>query len=247
MEAPLPEPHSPEREPFRRYLELRERISERATDLAERYSSRLRCRRGCSFCCEEITVLPIEIESVRLWLERLTPPRPDQDGSREGNPDGSAGRRNDASAPEPRRSVDRSAHGVFPVSGRASRCAFLDRDGACTVYGARPIICRTHGLPLSYRIYEYDWKGREVNPERPEYTDLWCDLNFTELDEASAAAFFDGHGRINMDAINRELETLNEAFLRTSAGRRYAGGDERLPLGVLRAATRRIPGGSASP
>jgi Fe-S-cluster containining protein len=27
-------------------------------------------------------------------------------------------------------------------------CAFLDVDGRCSVYAARPLLCRTHGLPL---------------------------------------------------------------------------------------------------
>jgi len=29
-------------------------------------------------------------------------------------------------------------------------CAFLDAAGACTIYEARPLLCRTHGLPLRY-------------------------------------------------------------------------------------------------
>lgn len=29
-------------------------------------------------------------------------------------------------------------------------CAFLDRDGACRVYAARPYVCRTQGLPLRW-------------------------------------------------------------------------------------------------
>ncbi|MAG54653.1 MAG: hypothetical protein CMJ83_00010 [Planctomycetes bacterium] len=28
------------------------------------------------------------------------------------------------------------------------RCAFLDSDGACRIYEARPYVCRTQGLPL---------------------------------------------------------------------------------------------------
>ncbi len=32
---------------------------------------------------------------------------------------------------------------------RPDRCVFLDGDGACGVYEARPLLCRTHGLPLT--------------------------------------------------------------------------------------------------
>ncbi len=34
------------------------------------------------------------------------------------------------------------------VGRRGDRCAFLDDDGACAIYAARPLLCRTHGLPL---------------------------------------------------------------------------------------------------
>jgi len=32
--------------------------------------------------------------------------------------------------------------------GSRDRCAALDARGACTIYEARPIVCRSHGLPL---------------------------------------------------------------------------------------------------
>jgi len=32
----------------------------------------------------------------------------------------------------------------------AGACAFLGRDGACRVYGDRPYVCRTQGLPLRW-------------------------------------------------------------------------------------------------
>ncbi len=34
-----------------------------------------------------------------------------------------------------------------PVSA-AGACAFLDEDGACSIYPVRPVLCRTHGLAL---------------------------------------------------------------------------------------------------
>jgi uncharacterized protein len=35
-----------------------------------------------------------------------------------------------------------------PAAPKPGMCAFLDATGACSVYEARPILCRTHGLPL---------------------------------------------------------------------------------------------------
>ncbi len=116
------------------------------------------------------------------------------------------------------------------------RCAFLARSGECTIYGARPLICRTHGLPLAYRVYEYDLHGRETNPDTAEYIDLWCDLNFRALSDEAAPNYFGEKGRINMDDINRELEGLNQDYCSTHSARRHApllGGVDRLPLGIL--------------
>ncbi|CAM2009555.1 YkgJ family cysteine cluster protein [Acanthopleuribacter pedis] len=48
------------------------------------------------------------------------------------------------------------------------RCAFLDGEGACRIYPARPYVCRTQGLPLRWMVEE-DW-------EWVEYRDI-CPLN----------------------------------------------------------------------
>ncbi|MFW6262268.1 MAG: hypothetical protein ACOC6J_11870, partial [Spirochaetota bacterium] len=193
------------RHPLDDYLSFRNEVGERASRLFAAYDEHLRCRRGCYYCCDEITVLPVELEALRLWIaEYGTPP-----ANRLGGPpsdrgeapeairerDEAARRRSAAGgrdADDARASVDRTAHGTFPSPpGARRRCAFLGRSGECTVYGGRPVICRTHGLPLAYRVYEYDLHGREVAPEHPQYTDLWCDLNFTSLADEGATRLFD--------------------------------------------------------
>jgi len=239
------------------YLRLRERVSFAADRLFNRYASELQCRRGCYYCCDPITVLPIEIESVRTHLlEHGTPPRSALGGPEEYGSETPPAilERDIRTGPcnSGVRSVDRSTDGVFapaPPEGGAERrhgapprliatkrCAFLGRAGECTIYAARPLICRTHGLPLAYRVYEYDMHGREIEPDVPEYTELWCDLNFRALSDEAAPAYFERNGRINMDEIDQELEQLNRRFLSTELGSRYdterADGD-RLPLGAL--------------
>jgi hypothetical protein len=39
-------------------------------------------------------------------------------------------------------------HDVDVDAGRDGHCVFLRADGRCAVYAARPLLCRTHGLPL---------------------------------------------------------------------------------------------------
>lgn len=241
-----------------RYFSLRERVTNATDGLFVRYGSELQCQRGCYFCCDPITALPVELEAVRRYLlEHGTPSEAQLGGPPEDRGDTpQAIRERDAwkSVPDniERRSVDRSTDGVFPQArsetslrrGRAAppnvsvaeRCAFLGRAGECTIYETRPLICRTHGLPLAYRVYEYDMHGREMSPDAPEYLDLWCDLNFRTLSDETAPEYFSTNGRISMDEINQELERINGQFLVTDAARRYAARldrADRLPLRTL--------------
>lgn len=67
-------------------------------------------------------------------------------------------------------------------------CAFLDAAGACTIYEARPVVCRTHGLPL--RMTGEDASASSgARPRRrlPLLGDVEvCALNFTARDPAPA-------------------------------------------------------------
>jgi uncharacterized protein len=58
---------------------------------------------------------------------------------------------------------------------REGRCAFLDEDGLCAVYAARPLLCRSHGLPIRMPGNG----GRGQLPVLDE--DTWaCGLNFVD-------------------------------------------------------------------
>ena len=231
------------------YTRLVREVSERSETLFHTYAAQIRCRRGCYYCCEEISVLPIEIEAVRLWLSEPGTEVPDVLKRRAGSGIGLRRLGDDG-----RVSVDRTPEGILPHgfglhadapdavteqttvgAGTASpkqpatRCAMLDGNGACMIYPARPLICRTHGLPLAYRVYEYDEYGLPVREDDQEYMDLWCDMNFTTIEEKDSTSYFDANGRLNMDEINIRLGGLNGRFMKTAAGRRYEGHD-RLPL-----------------
>lgn len=53
--------------------------------------------------------------------------------------------------------------------GPPGACAFLDPDGACRIYHARPYVCRTQGLPLR-------WIEVEPDGSLAEFRDI-CPLN----------------------------------------------------------------------
>jgi Fe-S-cluster containining protein len=77
------------------------------------------------------------------------------------------------------------------------RCAFL-KNGACTIYDQRPMICRTHGLPLL-----------SMNEEGTDWELSFCELNFTTADDEE---FHDDNVLIQ-DSYNSMLFQLNKAFL----------------------------------
>lgn len=54
------------------------------------------------------------------------------------------------------------------VPKETGRCAFLGKEEECRIYAFRPLVCRTHGLPLR-------WIAEE-NKETVEYRDI-CELN----------------------------------------------------------------------
>lgn len=82
---------------------------------------------------------------------------------------------------------------------RAS-CGWLD-DGMCRIYMARPIICRTHGLPIAV-----------PNDDCPEHKEVsYCPLNFTGADAEGYA--FGPDNTLDLADINEELCRINADFI----------------------------------
>jgi Fe-S-cluster containining protein len=191
MRIPLPSASaSPEsgEAVLRRYGEFVEQVDRLCADLAGRYAGRMVCRPGCSDCCTAISVLPVEAAVIADWLAARGLP---------------VGRPNAASG-SPDLAEDRP-------------CAFLSR-GLCGIYPIRPLICRSHGLPLLYLIEEYELDGRPAAPDSPEWRMAWCELNFTDVGEEELEQLFTPGTILNMEELNRRLAALNEEFLATPRG-----------------------------
>jgi uncharacterized protein len=77
----------------------------------------------------------------------------------------------------------------------AEDCIFLVNN-ACTIYGFRPMICRTHGLPLLYMNDAGEW---ELSA---------CELNFTDFEEE-----FHSENTFPQDRFNSKLFMLNKEFI----------------------------------
>lgn len=80
------------------------------------------------------------------------------------------------------------------------KCFFL-KDHRCSIYEARPIICRTHGYPLLY-----------MNDEGDQWELSHCELNFTDVDED----YFHEDNCYPQDTFNSRLFMLNKEYIRTA-------------------------------
>lgn len=81
--------------------------------------------------------------------------------------------------------------------GENERCAFL-ANGACTIYESRPLICRTHGLPLLNMTEDGD-----------EWELSFCELNFTDADDDEFAE----ENVYLQDKYNAMLYQANKEYL----------------------------------
>ena len=88
-------------------------------------------------------------------------------------------------------------------------CPLLE-EGRCLLYEARPIICRTHGLPL---LISHD-NGSQVD---------FCPLNFRGLSSLPGSAVID------LDRLNAALAAVNALFISGPSNSR-PGDAERLTM-----------------
>ena len=150
------------------YDALAEKVDAFHERVRARYPGALRCELGCSACCHQhLSVVPVEFERVAKAALALP-------------------------------AAARTALGARLAAGRSDpRCPLLDDAGACRTYAARPLICRSHGLPVALD----DPPGRDV-----------CPLNF---EAGPALDALDGDCVLSLALINRALGVID----------RLAGGD----------------------
>lgn len=170
---------------------LRENVDGFFVRTQERYGSRMQCRAGCSACCQvDLSVFPIEAEAIRKWFSEL--PAAEQERLRE-----------IWRAPN-------AAPGPNAAGEEHPPCAFL-HNGQCTIYPARPIICRSQGLPLMFKV---------VSKAETKVSVDACPLNF------------DAGRNLPPQGEWLDLERLNT--LLAIVARSFSESGERVPLRELR-------------
>lgn len=141
-------------------------FADRAAD-AQR--DQLVCRKGCDGCCRlRRTAFAVEVAAIRHHLSTLDADRQAELRARRAAPDVEAG----------------------------TRCVFLDADGACAVYPARPIICRTHGPAVT----------------SAESGVVWCGLNFADVPDAEVPRVAPPGSMLDLDRINALLTVVDARY-----------------------------------
>lgn len=169
-------------------VRLRSRVDQHFAEAVARTPTQFACRAGCESCCHHrFSVFEVEAAPIRDALARL-----------------------EQADPEARQRI--RERGLDP---HERACALL-LDGKCSVYEQRPLICRSHGLPIAVR--EADDPSGALRVDH-------CPLNFQQ--------FRDGRPDIPrasvlvLDAINQPLAVLAEL---------RAPGQPRVELAQLAAA-----------
>ncbi len=142
-----------------RYGELRARVDAFVARVEARHAAELRCGPGCDACCRQrLTITATEAAAIVAWAAEQP-----------------------AEAREAIAAAARASIPVRPERGSdppgttaAEACAALDDAGRCRIYPARPLVCRSHGVPIRLR----DPRGLPVVTA--------CELNFTAAGPAAA-------------------------------------------------------------
>ncbi|OQY27919.1 MAG: hypothetical protein B6244_09220 [Candidatus Cloacimonetes bacterium 4572_55] len=75
-------------------------------------------------------------------------------------------------------------------------------DDKCSLYAYRPVICRTHGLPL---LHEFEEDDPAID---------YCEFNFVEV---TPGFIFRRNESINLNNLNTALASVNMVFIRDHA------------------------------
>lgn len=103
---------------------------------------------------------------------------------------------------------------TYPVA-LGEKCVFL-KNHQCSIYYARPIICRTHGYPLLY-----------MNEAGDQWELSHCELNFTQVDED----YFHEDNCYAQDTFNSRLFMMNKEYIKTAHPEK--GEFDLIPLSYL--------------
>lgn len=163
---------------FLHYQKLLSDIEIITKDLKERFSQQITCHLGCIGCCQQqLTLSLIEVDFISLAIKNL-PTNQQQ-------------------------KILLAAQAIKNKTNQTNACPLLDNI-SCSVYESRPVICRTHGFPITFK----DEESEEL------FLDV-CPLNFSEDGESVELNLTD---TIDIDRLNLRLAAINYTYSRDELG-----------------------------
>lgn len=153
-------------EDLENYQALVAKVDSLCATVQRDFAEQISCRAGCSCCCREISLFPVEAAALLAALAGV-----------------------------PREAAAKIA--LTAEADEGGSCPLL-ADGLCLVYASRPIICRTHGLPVLVKIAEKN----KVD---------FCPENFQGVESLPGQAI------INLDVLNHALVAINALFIEKTA------------------------------
>ena len=160
---------------FDDYHRLVDKVDRHAARTSEAHGARIACGARCTGCCHrDLTVFPVEAAVIRTWLA------------------------DHPLAPEAAPTLPGAATlQLLDLGDAPSPCALLGADGLCRIYPVRPLICRTHGLPLA------------IEDDDGLYADV-CPLSF---EGGAGLADLEEADFLVVDTLNAILAAVNGAHV----------------------------------
>ena len=147
--------------------------------VAARRSSDLACKRGCDACCHAwLSVSPVEAERVRAGLAALSAEQRASVRERGRRELARERLHTESGTPEPAGFCSRAEPRASTEAGAPPRCALLEDDGSCAIYGDRPLVCRSQGHALRYPADFVPEAAVRLRTKSGDVT--WCPLNYTD-------------------------------------------------------------------
>ena len=164
----------------------------------ERHGDQMQCKSGCFDCCQAgLTVTLVEAASIaRYLLGGVEGPEGPFDTraahAAQGNRGDSA-----AHAAQGNRGGATQGNRIGAARGNRGGCVALDEGGRCTIYAVRPLVCRSHGVPIRHR-----------EPGRSLPVLDACYRNFTD----GALAAVPAEDQLDQNTLSTTLAAIDAAF-----------------------------------
>lgn len=160
---------------FRQYEQLQKKTDLFFEKVSSQHFEKIQCRKGCYQCCKaNLNISIIEKEYIEQTISKDL------------------------------ELLSKIKKNVERKNKDTKYCSFLGEQGECLIYNARPLICRSHGIPI--QVKESDTIKRDV-----------CELNFIDIDLNQ----LETDHILNIDTLNTILSVLNMQMYKEKSDERY--------------------------